>query len=39
MENIGARESADLTAKKKEAEKKTAKEEGGKYIRKEKEGR
>jgi len=37
MENIGASVSAVLTAKKKEAEKKTAEEEGGKYIRKENE--
>ena len=37
MENIGASVSAVLTAEKKEAEKKTAEEEGGKYIRKENE--
>ena len=37
MENIGASVSAGLTQGKKEAEKKTAEEEGGKYIRKENE--
>jgi len=37
MENIGASVSAVLTHEKKEAEKKTAEEEGGKYIRKENE--
>ena len=37
MENIGASVSAVLTTEKKEAEKKTAEEEGGKYIRKENE--
>jgi len=37
MENIGASVSAVLTAEKKEAEKKTAEEDGGKYIRKENE--
>jgi len=37
MENIGASVSAVLTAEKKEAEKKTAEEEGEKYIRKENE--
>ena len=37
MENTGASVSAVLTAEKKEAEKKTAEEEGGKYIRKENE--
>ena len=37
MKNIGASVSAGLTQGKKEAEKKTAEEEGGKYIRKENE--
>jgi len=37
MKNIGASVSAVLTHEKKEAEKKTAEEEGGKYIRKENE--
>ena len=37
MKNIGASVSAVLTAEKKEAEKKTAEEEGRKYIRKENE--
>ena len=37
MKSIGASVSAVLTHEKKEAEKKTAEEEGGKYIRKENE--